>query len=409
MPAPATQDESERAAQWIAEFSHEIRTPLTAILGYVEMLLDAPPGTVSPARQAEALGIIQSSGRHLLDLSNTALAWSRARADIAAKLEVFSPRALCEEVLAWMSSRVPSSAVALRMEIDHSLPDYIASDPTCLRQILVNLIGNSLKFTTAGEVVAKLSARTTAEDAWRLHVAVRDTGIGMTNQEIARLFRPFAQSNQHIQQQFGGSGLGLVISRRLAQSLGGELNLVSTPGVGSTFTLEIPVRIEQTGPRNASTAQEQRQTPCWRLEGKRILLADDCLETRRLATLILQHEGALVTEVKSGREAYACAIAGCRHSKPPRSFDVVLMDLHMPDWDGLVTTRRLRLDGYSRPILALSAAVSNADRKAILAAGCNDFAAKPIDRTAFVELVRRWAANEPACDSQLESADMVIT
>ncbi len=380
LPNPATT--SSEDVRLLAELSHEIRTPLTALLGYVELLLDPPwSEAASPDKTREMLRIVQDSGQHVLELVSNVLQWACFDAGGGGKLQPVSPAALCEEALAWLAPRVDSSDIALRCVVDPDAPPTILSDPARLRQILLNLLGNALKFTIRGEVKVAISSLTRHGMPW-LRIEVCDTGVGMSKAQLSRLFTSFSPGDNSA----SGTGLGLAISQRLCASLGGFLTAESNPDQGSTFRVELPVGMvgrkgaSITGPGSSGFTADRV------LQGRRILVADDSPDTRRLVSLLLRQAGATVTEALHGLEA--CELALARDS----TYDLVLLDMHMPICDGLTAARRLRAAGYRAPLVALTASTHPEDRHACLAAGCDGYATKPIDRRTLLETVQRWTS-----------------
>jgi CheY-like chemotaxis protein len=273
---------------------------------------------------------------------------------------------------------------------DGRLPATIRTDPTRLRQILVNLCGNAIKFTEAGEVelVARLVAAPDAPPM--LDFAVRDTGIGLSPEALGRIFQAFEQADGSTTRRFGGTGLGLTISRRLARMLGGDITAASAPGAGSTFTLRV-----QTGPLDgvpllteaddAPPEEVEPSAPELRLSG-RVLLAEDTRDSALVIATMLRRAGAQVEIVDNGRLVVERARAERAAGRP---FELLLVDLHMPEMDGLQAVRLLRADGLKQPIVALTANSMPEDRAECIAAGCDDYATKPVRRTELVALCAR--------------------
>lgn len=379
-------------ARLLAELSHEIRTPLTAMLGYADYLLDSATADVLSNDRLGALQIIQSNGRHLLELVNSILDWARLDAGGRIMQSRIDPVALAGDVVKLLRPR--TSEVSLRLIADESAPRVLVSDPLRVRQILLNLLGNALKFTTCGEVSLLVEGRSSQQGA-SVRFEVRDTGLGMTEEQRSRLFAPFAQGDQQIAERFGGTGLGLAISRRLCELLGGELTVESTPGVGSVFRLDLPLQVAAMEVGTApdvvpATANSLGQS----LQNRRILLAEDSRDTRRLMALILRQAGAEVQEVDNGRDAYALALNAAL------PFDVVLMDVEMPVWSGLAAAQQLRRDEYPGLLIAISASEDNDHRLKCLQSGFDDYVAKPIERAALLGilasgLAKRLSYEEP--------------
>ena len=273
------------------------------------------------------------------------------------------------------------------------MPETIQSDPTRLRQILINLVGNAVKFTETGRIQLIMRLQDANSSNPKLKFDVIDTGIGMSEEQAEKLFQPFTQADSSTTRQFGGTGLGLSISKRLAMQLGGDVSVTSKPGQGSTFSVTVTtgslegVRMLE-NPTESSLKSRARtpQTPR-RDQQKlscRILLAEDGPDNQRLISFILKKAGAEVTVAKNGRIAVETALIAESEGTP---FDVILMDMQMPVLDGYDATRQLRKAGYSKPIIALTAHAMNSDRQKCLKAGCDDFASKPIEREKLIQLI----------------------
>ncbi|MBU0641003.1 MAG: response regulator [Planctomycetes bacterium] len=391
----ATQAKSE----FLANMSHEIRTPMTAILGYVDLIKEGCPQQCEfGAREyGEYLSTISRNAEHLLEIINGILDLSKIEAgrfDI--ERTSCSPIQLVADVLSLMQVRADQQGLSLRAEFDGRIPETIRSDTTRIKQVLINLVGNAIKFTETGSVrlVARLvSPDLIAGDAEpMLQFDVIDTGMGMSNDQLDRLFQPFSQVDSSTTRRFGGTGLGLTISKRLANLLGGDITADSEPGVGSVFHFKIA-----TGPledvrftsqpaeallERPTVAEEVRTEPS-RLSC-RILLAEDGPDNQRLVSAILRKAGADVTIVENGQLAVEQALAA---RDAGRAFDVILMDMQMPMLDGYEATRLLRREAYTGPIIALTAHAMSQDRENCLRAGCDEYATKPIERRKLIECI----------------------
>ncbi len=391
----ATKSKSE----FLANMSHEIRTPMTAILGYTDILL----GNLHGDENLEAAEIIKRNGEYLLDIINDILDLSKIEAGrMHVERIACPPVQLVDDVLALMRVRAESKGLPLRAEFQGPIPQTIETDPTRLRQILINLVGNAIKFTEIGEVRLRVRLDAAAEGGPRLVFDVLDTGIGMTPQQMQKLFQPFTQADSSTTRKYGGSGLGLTISRRLAKMLGGDITATSTPRRGSGFRVSVATGSLASVPliRPGQPAGKPG-VPAERTDRKidlncRVLLAEDGPDNQRLISFVLRKAGADVTVVENGRKALEYALAtypgwGRREDDPNQPFDVVLMDMQMPIMDGYEATRRLRDAGYDRPVVALTAHAMEHDRAKCLDAGCDDYVAKPIDRHKLIELVNRYA------------------
>jgi PAS domain S-box-containing protein len=374
---------SDAKTCFLASMSHEIRTPLNGIIGFADLLRRGADGGDAGLR-AEWVGIIHTSGTHLLALVNDVLDLSKMDAE---KLDIAmapcSPRRAILDSVALIRSRALERGIVLEAHFDPSLPEVVRCDAMRIRQIVMNLVSNAVKFTEAGSVSITASASRSALGP-RLKIVVADTGVGMTGEQMQRLFAPFQQADRTIAGKFGGTGLGLAISRQLARRMAGDITVASTPGKGSTFTVEIQAaellhgdEAHHIAADEEGTAESERP-----LEGRSVLVADDVEANRKVCTIFLERAGALVTSAADGREAVdACAA---------RDFDLVLMDVQMPELSGLLATRAIRLAGGKMPILALSAFSSSGDRADCLAAGMNDYLTKPIDPTLLVRTSARW-------------------
>ncbi len=381
-------------SEFLANMSHEIRTPMTAILGYADLLLDDGDLTQAPERQIDAIRTIQRNGDHLLGIINDILDLSKIEAGkLTVESMAYAPATIVAEVLSLMRIRSQAKGIALEVAYETQLPAKIHTDPTRLRQILVNLTGNAIKFTEVGSV--RLLVRFVAGAAPRLEFDVIDTGLGMTPEQRDRLFRPFSQADASTTRMFGGTGLGLTISKRLAEMLGGDVSIVeSAPGVGTRFRLTIvtgaldgvPMVVpgRQDGAEDSRPLAAKPEMPAHSLAGWRILLAEDGPDNQRLISFVLTKAGAEVEVVANGRLAVAAALQAVEDGQP---FHVILMDMQMPVLDGYGAAALLRAKGYRGPIIALTAHAMAGERDKCLAAGCDDYATKPIERAKLIAII----------------------
>jgi signal transduction histidine kinase len=384
---------NEAKSAFLANMSHEIRTPMTAIMGFADLLAEQ----VSTHGSQEQVAIIRRNGEHLLEIINDVLDISKIEAcQLQIEEIICSPRQIVDEVATLSQVRAAAKGLKLSAQFEGSIPETIHTDPTRLRQILFNLVGNAVKFTEIGAV--HLVARCLVDDELdaRLQVDVVDTGIGMTADQVARLFHPFVQADCSTTRRFGGTGLGLSISKRLAEMLGGDIEVFTVPDEGSTFRVTVragslagvPMTAASAGPGSRLSAAaalhgSESGIPC------RILLAEDGPDNQRLISFVLGRAGAEVAVVNNGQLAVERALQEERKGRP---FDVILMDMQMPVLDGYGATARLRKEGYRGPIIALTAHAMSGEREKTLAAGCDEFATKPIDLPHLLSLIRRFTS-----------------
>lgn len=405
--------EAERAGRaksvFLANMSHEIRTPMTAILGFTDLLAAEVDLEPSSLHQHEYIGTIRRNGEHLLEIIEDILDVSKIEAE---KLIVESipvqPTQIIYDVTSLMRVRAGAKNISLEVSFATGIPKTISSDPVRLRQILLNLIGNAIKFTESGSV--RLVVRH-AKEIGSLHFDVIDTGIGLTQGQLCNMFQAFVQADSTTTRRFGGSGLGLRISKCLAELLGGDLVVMSQIGKGSTFTATVP-----TGPidnvailtkEQASTIVTELQNPkrslapqpdVWapkKLNGMRILLAEDGPDNQRLITFVLRKAGAEVQVAENGRLAIEMlTVDGTLHGElmNPLPYDLLVSDMQMPEMDGYDTARQLRARGCAIPILALTANAMSDDAAKCLDAGCSDYASKPIDKDKLISKCADWLA-----------------
>jgi PAS domain S-box-containing protein len=384
-------------SEFLANMSHEIRTPLTAILGFAELLQEEGDVRRAPGGRLDALATIQRNGGHLLSLINDILDLSRIESGRLAIENVrFSLPDLVAEVAELMRVRADAKGIPLRVNFTTPIPARLSGDPTRIRQVLINLVGNAIKFTEVGEVRLDLALEASGGNH-TLVVSVADTGIGMTPEVLARAFRPFRQADSSTTRRFGGSGLGLAISERLCSLMGGSLEARSVPGEGSTFSFRLPVGSLRDVPLVAqplqpATAASPARSELPRLRG-RVLLAEDGPDNRRLLSTLLARAGLLVEVAENGHVAVERVRAAAEEGAP---FDLVVMDMQMPVMDGYTAVRTLRQEGFPVAVIALTAHAMRGERERCLASGCDEFASKPIDRAdLFAKLARFLPSAKP--------------
>ncbi len=385
-------------SEFLANMSHELRTPMTSVLGFADLLLTDDDWSRSPENRIRALQAIRRNGEHLLTIINDILDLSKIEAGkMTIESVPTSIRHLVADVIATFQFRADDSGLSLIAECAADVPEFIGTDPTRLRQILVNLVGNAIKFTETGGirvVVRSVAGSLTAEA--QLAFEVLDSGIGIAPEHVSRLFQPFTQADSSTSRRFGGTGLGLTISKRMAEMLDGNLTVTSELGCGSSFVATIsvgrcdaqpPTTLNRLEPAQPPIAAAPRVYP--NLNGCRILLAEDGPDNQRLIAFLLQKSGAEVMIAENGR--VAVDLVSVARDRGP-ALDLILMDMQMPVLDGYSATRELRQCGDLIPIIALTANTMSGDRQLCLDAGCDDYLAKPIDRAALIEMVAQWHA-----------------
>jgi signal transduction histidine kinase/DNA-binding NarL/FixJ family response regulator len=379
---------------FLANMSHEIRTPLASIIGFAELLLDERR---SPVARSDALRTIMSNGQHLLQIISDILDVSKIEAEGLEIEEAEVPLAQAlHETESLIGPRARDKGLQFAIEPVLPLPAQLRTDPTRLKQILLNFCSNAIKFTERGAVTLQVACEGAPR---RLRLTVADTGIGMTEEQIARLFRPFTQADVSTTRQYGGTGLGLYICSQLATRLGGELQVHSEPGRGSRFSLLLALgEAVLAGPwlthldelERAPDTARLAQDLVPQLQGQ-VLLAEDGSHNQRLIRAYVEATGAQLTIVGNGELAVEQALAG--------DFDLVLMDIQMPVMDGVAATSLLREAGFRGPIVALTANVMRSDRDRYRRIGCNEVLAKPIDRARLYAAMAQHLSAAGAADA----------
>ncbi len=373
---------------FLANMSHEIRTPLGAIMGFSDLLVVDDFDAVD--RQSYA-AIIKKNGEQLLQIIDEILDISKIESgSLSLARERIYIRELVQNVESCLSLQVSKKNLQLAFSVEGEIPEYIYSDPTRVRQILINIIGNAVKFTIEGSVSVSLRFENSQNPY--VEFVVQDTGHGIEEQHIGSLFRPFSQGDSSTSRKFGGTGLGLALSRKLAQALGGDVLLLETiKGKGSTFSVRIGTKGSAApfiSTLSDSVAAKEPRTDSNRLmnsglEGVTVLLVDDAPENRWMISMFLQKAGAQVELAQDGQEAIDKALNG--------NHDLVLMDIQMPGMDGYQATQSLREQGYSKPILAVTAHALIEERDKCIEIGCTDHLSKPVNQKELVERVARYS------------------
>jgi len=390
---------SEAKSSFLATMSHELRTPMTAVLGFAEMLKSES----NDPEYLEKVDTIKRNGTYLLALLNDILDLSKVEAGkLQFVQEEIDIRAVVAEVESLMQIRARETKVPLRFEISAQLPAKIIADATRVRQILVNLISNALKFSDSSEVVVSTFAVVEAGENV-LKISIRDSGIGISKEQLSGLFTPFNQLPRPSTRSEGGTGLGLSISKRLAEGIGGAIEVESELGVGSCFTLRLPIKTS-----GSSQMKTQTQTNLRPLERNghagdqdfpsikgRILLADDRRDVWRVGKYFLEKCGADVTIVENGKQAVEAVSEAAKNEHP---FSLVLMDMQMPVMTGHDAVKELRKKGFDLPIIALTADAMEGEREACIEMGCNEYFPKPIDgprlMNSIADLIHDYEGNK---------------
>ena len=391
----AAKEEAERASRtktdFVSRMSHELRTPMNAILGFAQLLESE---ALTPEHR-DYVGEINRAGAHLLELINKVLDLAKIEAgQMTIEHIPFNLRHTLAEVAALVSERAKAKGLRLSFVTDAGLPTRIMGDPTRLRQVLINLIGNAEKFTRQGGIDIRIEA---TDDRSKIRFSVRDTGIGMDSPTLARLFQPFAQADESTTRQFGGTGLGLKISQDLVHAMGGEIQVESEAGIGSEFWFSLPADPapeEENGTSNSTdvatesatdnaTAADIADQP---LHGH-VLLVEDNRINQMVATRMLAKLGLTYDIANHGGESL--------QRLAEHDYDLILMDMEMPEMDGPTATRKIRemeagSGGKRIPIIAMTANALHEDRERCFASGMDDHIPKPVEMSKLSELLRQW-------------------
>jgi two-component system CheB/CheR fusion protein len=395
--AKGAAEEANRAkSEFLANMSHEIRTPMMSILGYAELLHTY----VADPDNLACVDAIRRNGQHLIEIINDILDLSKIEARmLRTEQTTFSPGGILRDVVDALRVRAAESGLTLHLVHDGPIPATIESDPTKLRQILINLVGNAIKFTEAGEVrvIAKLRE---AENL--LEVSVADTGVGIPSGQIQTLFEPFTQGDGSHTRRYGGTGLGLAISKRLVEALGGSMNVESTPGRGSAFSFTIATGSLDGVPLSAEAPEPASSpiAPAARLNDHRVLVVDDRRDMRYLIQTYIEEAGATVVTAANGPQAIERVSEAESNGTP---FTAVTLDMQMPGMDGIEAAPRLRAAGHTGTIIALTANAMKGYRERCLAAGCDAYIPKPADRLTLINTIAHTAVSrisEPAVQDE---------
>ncbi len=377
---------NEAKSRFLANMSHEIRTPLTSIMGYADAAIDNP----TQENLNETLNIIKRNSKHLLSIINDILDLSKIEAEQLRLESIPYPLfELTTGVTNMMSHVAAEKGLMFDVSYQFPLPEFIYCDPTRIKQILLNLTNNAIKFTDSGGVTVRIGA---TDNQRYLQVEVTDTGIGMSEEESRRVFDAFTQADTSTSRKYGGTGLGLHLTKQLVHAMGGQLNLNSEKNKGSTFSISIPLKTPKSiawlnkVPEVFYTKQENRQRPEINKLFGHVLLAEDNVDNQNLIKSMLQKLGLYVDAANNGEQAVELALAN--------DYDLILMDIQMPVMDGMRATQMLRKAGDETPIIALTANVMQHEIKQYQQNGFDNWLAKPISKQAFVNTIQKYVRKE---------------
>jgi PAS domain S-box-containing protein len=380
------EEEIRAKGQFLATMTHEIRTPLSSIIGYTDLMLDSEE---MGATQRRHVHLIQDAGTALLTVVNDILDLSKIEAGQIELREItFAPKSFAENSVQIVRQHADAKQLWLTLDVDPRVPEWLVGDEDRLRQVLLNLVNNAVKFTRVGGITVRLRHEDTSEGGSRVRLEVEDTGIGIAENKLHRLFRPFMQADGSISREFGGTGLGLSISKKLIELMGGSIGVMSKAGDGSTFWFEVTLKRAQ--PNKEPTMGPGRNA----LENPRmgnILVVDDVEANLEITSEMLRQGGYNVDTVRDG--ATAIEIVRSKH------YDLILMDVQMSGMDGLTTTRVIR-ELQKIPIVAMTANVYTDEIAVFLAAGMNDHIAKPFRAPQLLAVVEKWMLSD-ASDLEL--------
>jgi CheY-like chemotaxis protein len=383
----AAEAANEAKSQFLANMSHEIRTPLTAILGFADVLHTR----VQDPEDLASINTIKENGDHLCQILNDILDLAKIESGkMVARNEDCDIVSILTHMRSLMAVRATNKGLTLTIELNGDIPCTIQSDAKMLRQILLNLVGNAIKFTETGGIRLAVSC---LREEQLLEIAVIDSGVGIEQEKLDVLFLPFEQVDNSATRVAEGTGLGLAISKHLAELLGAQMRVESALNKGSTFRLSIPTGsldgVKLISDLSMDLAEQETGTLADQLPeiSGRVLTVDDRREIRFLIEKLLESTGVDIVTASDGAQGLESWRENNQAGTP---FDAILMDMQMPVMDGLEATRKLREQGYEGPVIALTANAMSTDRAKALQAGCNDFITKPIDRSQLIDKLYKW-------------------
>jgi CheY-like chemotaxis protein len=373
---------NEAKSLFLAHMSHEIRTPMNAILGMADLLLDAD----LPERERKHVAILKTAGEGLLQLIDDILDFSKIE---AGRLQLerlpFDLDGVVDAAVLTLQPRAAAKNIEIAVDVTTQFPTFLEGDPSRLRQVLINLVANAIKFTEVGRVEVKVEQESFDTSGVKLRFSVRDTGVGIAPDALDLLFKPFSQGDSSTSRRYGGTGLGLAICRRLVELMGGTIGVESKPGQGTLFYFVVPFL-----PAVRKDDLEQRSVVRRDPAGYRLLLAEDNPINQIVALGQLDALGFVADAVENGNEVLAAL--------ERETYDLILMDCQMPELDGYETSRQIRAreaKGRHVPIIAVTAHAMKGDREKCLAAGMNDYLSKPFRQSDLVATLERWLPARP--------------